>query len=408
MDEKNKMTEKKCATWCEKYRPKNFAEFKGQEEAIQKIKIFFHNFNDKKNLRRKKAILLYGPAGTGKTTLAYAIADETNSEIFELNASDFRNKAKLNEILKPAIEQQSLSKNKKVILIDEADGISGYYDRGGVPELLRLIENSTYPVIITANEAFSKKLSPIRKKVEMLSLAKVPKEAVIEILIDILKKENIFLNYNIIHKIAFQTQGDMRGAINDLQSIAQTKDSTILEISQREKEIDIFNALKKVFKEKPDKEMLRLYDSVKMPLDEILLWIEENISQEYSGEALAKAYIALSNADLFKGRIYKKQYWRFLVYQNIFTSYAIAAAKKQPNNNFTKYKRPERILKIWLINQKQFKQKSIAQKYAKLVHIGEKRAMKEFLVIRKIIKSNPEIQNELKLSGEEKEFLLKY
>ena len=73
-----------------------------------------------------------------------------------------------------------------------------------------------------------------------------------------------------------------------------------------------------------------------------------------------------------------------------------------------KYKKPERILKIWLINQKQAKQKSIAKKYAALVHIGGKRAMKEFPIIKKIIKSNSEIQNELKLNEEEKEFIFKY
>jgi len=394
-------------TWTEKYRPKNFAEFKGQEEAIRIIKNFLYNFTDKKNKRRKKAILLHGQVGTGKTTLAYVIANETNSEIFELNASDFRNKAKLQEILQPVLQQRSLTKEKKLILIDEADGISGYYDKGGVPELLRLIEMSPYPVLITANDAFSKKLSPIRKKVEMISLGKITQNTIIDVLMDILRKENLFLNYNLLQGIAFRTQGDIRGAINDLQSVARTRDPTLLEFSEREKETDIFNALKKIFKEKPSKEMLRLYDSVKMPLDEILLWIEENIPAEYHGKALFNAYQALSKADLFKGRIYKQQYWRFLVYQNIFTSYAIASAKKEPNNNFTKYKRPERILKIWLNNQKQAKQKSIAQKYAKLVHVGEKRAMREFPIIKQIVKSNSEIQKELRLNDDEIEFVMR-
>ena len=232
-------------TWTEKYRPKNFAEFKGQEEAIRIIKNFLYNFTDKKNKRRKKAILLHGQAGTGKTTLAYVIANETNSEIFELNASDFRNKAKLQEILQPVLQQRSLTKEKKLILIDEADGISGYYDKGGVPELLRLIEMSPYPVLITANDAFSKKLSPIRKKVEMISLGKITQNTIIDVLMDILRKENLFLNYNILQGIAFRTQGDIRGAINDLQSVARTRDPTLLEFSEREKETDIFNALKK-------------------------------------------------------------------------------------------------------------------------------------------------------------------
>jgi len=62
-------------------------------------------------------------------------------------------------------------------------------------------------------------------------------------------------------------------------------------------------------------------------------------------------------------------------------------------------------LKMWMNNQRTVKKKSIAQKYAKYVHIGEKRAMNEFPLISKIIKSNPKISKELKLDEEEIEYL---
>src|SRR3989344_9403195 len=133
-------------TWAEKYRPIYFEDIRGQEEAVAKIKDFIKNFPLK-----KRAIILYGHTGTGKTTLAHVAAKETNSEIFELNASDLRNKLKLKETLKPAIEQQSLIKKSKIILVDEADGITGT-DYGGVQELIELIDETTYPIIITAND----------------------------------------------------------------------------------------------------------------------------------------------------------------------------------------------------------------------------------------------------------------
>jgi len=79
--------------WCEKYRAKCFADVKGQELAIDKVKLFLKTFP------KKKAIALHGPPGVGKTSLAYAIAFENDAEILELNASDFRNKAKINEIV---------------------------------------------------------------------------------------------------------------------------------------------------------------------------------------------------------------------------------------------------------------------------------------------------------------------
>ena len=67
-------------TWIEKYRPKSFNEIKGQELTIEKLKAFIKYFGT-----GKKAIILHGPPGAGKTTLAHIAARETNSEIFELN-----------------------------------------------------------------------------------------------------------------------------------------------------------------------------------------------------------------------------------------------------------------------------------------------------------------------------------
>jgi len=94
-----------------------------------------------------------------------------------------------------------------------------------------------------------------------------------------------------------------------------------------------------------------------------------------------------------------------LVYENIFLSYGISSAKQHLKTGFTTYKKPTRILKIWMNNQRTAKKKSIAEKYAKLAHVGKKRAMKEFPIIKQIINSNPKIAWELKLSEEEVEYL---
>ena len=150
------MTE--ATNWTEKYRPVYFIDIKGQELAVEKIREFLRKFK-----RGEKAIILYGPPGTGKTALAYVIANETKSEIFELNASDLRNSEKLRTILQPATEQQPLTKKSKIILVDEVDGISEV-DRGGLSELAGLIESSSHPMIMTANDIWNKKFSELIKK----------------------------------------------------------------------------------------------------------------------------------------------------------------------------------------------------------------------------------------------------
>ncbi len=386
-------------TWTEKYRPIYFADIKGQEEAVAKIKDFIKNFPLK-----KKAIILYGPPGTGKTTIAHVTANETNLEIYELNASDLRNKPQLKETLKPAIEQRSLLKKGKILLIDEVDGINEA-DRGGIQEIISLIEDAEYPVILTANDAWSKKLSLLRKKYQVVELKELDYRTIKDILINILKKEKKFIDSEILTNLAIKSKGDVRAAINDLQTISELEKPSEILFNERNKEESIFNALKKVFKLKATNETLGIFDSVNMSIDEIILWIEKNIPKEYREKELNRAYELLSKVDLFKGRIYRQQYWRFLVYENIFLSYGMASIRNKNKNEFTAYKKPTRVLKIWMNNQKTAKKKTIAEKYAKHTHLSIKKTMKEFPIIKQMINSNPKISEELELDEHEMVYL---
>lgn len=387
--------------WVEKYRPKHFEDVRGQEEAISKLVVFVQKFG--KSASAKKAAILYGPPGVGKTTIAQVVANETKSEIFELNASDLRNRDNLREILKPASEQMSLSKERKIILIDEVDGISEA-DWGGLPELMNLIDSTSWPMVLTANDVWGKKFVALRKKSEFIQLKEIDYKTIKDVLINILRKENKFIDNNILTAISIKAKGDLRAAINDLQVTASMENPSAILDNERNTETDVFNALRMIFKGAPNPNVTSVFDSVDVPIDELMLWIEENIPLEYQGEELHKAYESLSKADIFKGRIYKQQYWRFLLYQNIFLSYGISAAKKEAKTGFTNYKKPERVLKIWLNNQRVAKRKSIAQKYARFMHIGEKRALHEFPVIKNILK-DPKIRKELKLEQEEIEYL---
>lgn len=393
--------------WTEKHRPKYFADIKGQDLAIEKVREFLYNarIDARKGELRKKAIILHGPPGIGKTTIAYVAANESNSEIFELNASDLRNSEKLKEILKPATEQQSLTKKGKIILVDEVDGISRK-DRGGLQELLRLIETTSHPIIITANDIWGKKFSELRRKAETIQLKEINYKIIKDFLIRILREEKKFINQDILTNIAIKARGDMRAAINDLQIAASLPDPSQILVYERNKETDIFSALRMVFKGKPNKAMLQVFDSTKKSMDEIILWIEENIPSEYQGEELARAYDALSKVDIFKRRIYRQQYWRFLIYQNALLSYGISSSKKSEKTGFTSYKKPSRILKMWLNNRRIEKKKTIAKKYSRYVHVGEKRALKEFPAIKQFL-LKPEIQKELKLTEDEVDYLEK-
>ncbi|MDO8516592.1 MAG: replication factor C large subunit [Nanoarchaeota archaeon] len=388
--------------WCEKHRVLCFSDLKGQDLAVDKVNMFLKNFP------KKKAIILHGPPGTGKTSLAYVIASELDAEILELNASDLRNKEKILQIIKPASEQRSLFKKSKIILVDEVDGIS-IKDRGGLSELLAIIEKSCFPVIITANDIWKQSFNLLRQKCELIQLKEIDYKTILDLLINICKKEKCFVNKDVLTSISIKARGDIRAAINDLQIISRLDESSLVkEVGERNKEESIFTSLQYIFKNANiDAKMLNIFDEVNMNIDEIFLWVEENIPLEYKKEELAKAFDALSIADVFRGRIYTHQNWRFMVYEYFLLGPGIAASKKFNRTGWTNYKKPSRILKIWLNNQRCAKKKTICIKYAKYCHISTKQAMKDFMLVKIILRDN-NIREKLKLGSEEIEYLDKH
>ncbi len=386
--------------WSEKYRPEGFENIKGQDLAIDKIRFFLKSFP------KKKAIVLHGAPGIGKTSLAYAIASEMDAEIMELNASDFRNKEKILEIVGPASRQKSLFKKHKVILIDEVDGISATKDRGGLGELLVLLERSVFPVIVTANGIWNKKFSLLRKKAEIVPLKEVDYKVVLGILNNVCESENCVVSNEVLTSIAIRARGDIRAALNDLQVLSKMDSPELIkEVGDRNRDQSIFSALQYVFQNaKIDDEMIRIYDEVNMPIDDIFLWIDENISLAYKGEELCRAIEALSLADVFRGRIRRQRHWRFMVYEYFLLGAGIASVKKYNRSGWVSYKKPSRILKIWLQNQRAAKKKTICQKYAKMCHISTKTAMKDFLLLR-VILGDVGIRKGLKLSSDEITYL---
>jgi replication factor C large subunit len=386
--------------WVEKYKPK-FHEIGGQLEAKEELRKFIVDFFK----QRKNAAMVYGPSGTGKTAAIYALASKMNFEVVELNASDFRDKKKLHEVIGSSLLQKSLFSKGKIILIDEIEGLNSK-DYGATAEIIRLLENKRYPIIFVTNDAWQEKVRKLRVKSHLIKFKSLSKQEIVRILEKIVKKEKIKVSDKVLEIIASQSQGDARAAINDLQSISiGCKDINIskghlLCLGFREKDENIFQALRIVFK---SKSAYGVFDNVQLDLNTIILWLDENIPLEYNGGELVRAYEILSIADVFRGRIIRRQYWRFLSYVRTFISQGIALAKIREKEGFTSYKPPSRILKLWIAKQKLMKKRGIAIKVAKKTHTSIKRTLQDFSFIEIFLKGN--IPKDLKLCDEEIEFL---
>ena len=395
-----------------KYTAKNTKEIVGQDESIAQLKNFIASFPK----GRKKSALLYGPSGTGKTCSAYSIANELNYEIFETNASEFRNADQVNDKVGNAIKQRSLFAKGKIILVDEIDGLSGREDRGGVQAIIKLLESSAYPVILTATNPFDNKFSSLRSKSNMIEFKALDHLSIFKILKRICDAEKIKYDEDILKAFSRRSGGDARASINDLQTLAQEKKEltkeSLMELEDRNKTENIMTALNRIFKTTDLKIAIAAFDNVEEDLNEQFLWIDENLPKEYTNPAeLAKAYEMLSKADVFNRRIRRWQHYRFLIYINALITAGISSAKKEKHKALVEYKPTGRILKLWWAKQKSAKKKDIAAKIAASTHSSIKDIVKNTMPFLPLMFRNKEMGKriiaDLDLNEEEIEWIEK-
>jgi replication factor C large subunit len=158
--------------WVERYRPKKIVDIIGNEEAKE---AFVDWLTSKR--RRKKAVLLYGPPGVGKTALANAAANDFGFKIIEMNASDTRTEKAINKIAGPAtsfaaLDRFSSETKGNLLFLDEVDGVFGKEDRGGVGAIIKIVEESRIPVVMAANDPDLQKLRPLKRVCELKDFAK--------------------------------------------------------------------------------------------------------------------------------------------------------------------------------------------------------------------------------------------
>ena len=389
--------------WTEKYRPKRISEIKTNNKEASSIKEFIQNY-------KKGSIILHGITGNGKTSSIYVIANELNYEIVEVNASDVRNKEKIQAIVGNSSKQISLFNKGKIILVDEIDGLSGTKDRGAIPALSKIIDKSNHVIIMTTTTPYNSKFQSLRKKSKLIEFKPITNDDINSHLKDICKKENLDFDENTIKSISWKSAGDLRAAINDLQSLKK-QNSITNNNSDNERDIknDIKDSLRLIFKSKTCLNVLDSINKTDINHDEAFLWIDENLPKEYSGKDLKEAYEALSKADVFRGRIRRQQYWRFLVYINALLTAGIACSKEGKYSHVTNYKPTTRIFKLWRAKNKNLKKKAIAGKIATATHCSSKKTMKDTMpYLRYLYKQNRQLlTDELELDEDELKYLIR-
>jgi len=384
------------------HRPDSLSEFIGQDEQISSLTSFFTNF------KKGQGLFLYGPPGTGKTSVVHAFAKEYNYDLLELNASDTRKQSDLKDFLSRATGQMSLFGTKKLILLDEIDGLSGTKDRGAPSVVASFLKSSSFPIVVIGVNVFDKKLSAIKKSSKLVEFNPLPSSKIFTLLQQTVSRAKLSVEESQLKIISRNAAGDVRAALNDLFVYALVKSAHIDESSIRRKTESISHALIKVFKSTDPSLVFGSFDLVDEDLNKIFLWLDQNIPSEYtSSEDLNNAYAVLAHADRFFGRIRRWQYYRFYVYCYALLSVGIALSKKEKYSSAPAYKQPTRLLRYWQANMQYAKRKAIVGKLASLTRISSKRALQSsFHLLLPALASSSALQEELELSSDEVKYVV--
>lgn len=292
--------------WSEKYRPKNLLDLIGNEEAKVSIVEWFGKW-----VKGIKPILLVGPPGTGKTTLATLCAKQFGYDLIGLNASDMRNKQRIQDLLTPVLGNSSLL-GKPMIFVDEVDGIHGRSDYGGVEALVDILKEPTVPIILAANSDRSDKMKSIKKATKTILLKPIPPRLLRLYLESILKKEDASLSAGTLLRLVVMSQGDIRSMLNSAQALATGFEPQTEKSFQS---VDVEESVNAFFKAKSVDEARTILYSLRIdPREKIQAFYSSVVSSDLTKDEMQKMLYVISEADLIYGKIMKTQEWRLLRY----------------------------------------------------------------------------------------------
>ncbi|MFC2143645.1 replication factor C small subunit [Candidatus Aenigmatarchaeota archaeon] len=201
--------------WTEKYRPKKLSEMSGQTHVVKRLE----NFVKSENLPH---CLFVGPAGCGKSTASMCIAHEMyentwKGNFLELNASDERGIDTVRVKVKEFARTIPIKGGFKIIFLDEADSLT----RDAQHALRRTMEkfSATTRFILSANYG-SKIIPPIQSRTAVFRFSPLKEDEITSFLDSISKQEKLTIDKGAMETIFYISQGDLRKAINILQSAA--------------------------------------------------------------------------------------------------------------------------------------------------------------------------------------------
>jgi len=334
--------------WTEKFSPQDLSQFIGNSDLVEACRKWGESWVEGK---LQKPLFFFGATGSGKTCLAVLLAEYFDWQLFELNASDKRTKDIIERVAGAAAQGSSFSGKKRLILLDEVDGLQGNADRGGVAAINKLVKESKNPVILTANNVYgNQKMLPFRSTCQLMQFRKINYLSMAKRLRELLTEEKVEFDPEAVKQLAQNSAGDFRSALLDLQTLAMSGKidmAAVESLGYRERQQDVFKTIGALFKGNTVAEIRQARFKADIDSRMLFNWIEENIPRHFiKGNDTALAFEKLSKADIFNGRIMRRQHYGFLRYSSEIMSSGVSLSRENDYGGWIQYQFPGLLRKL--------------------------------------------------------------